>query len=540
VGSAVLKKIMYGFLALVLVTALIVSGCIPKPRPPTTTTSIAAGGTLNLTGIDPLTLDPAKMNEAGSASYVVQIFSGLLKMGDNLEPAPDIAENMPEISADGLTYTFHLRQGVKFHDGKTLTASDIKYSWERAANPATKSPTAGTYLGDIVGVKDELAGKSSQISGVKVVDENTLQVAVDSPKSYFLYKLTYPATFIVDKDNVNRGANWSNQPNGTGPFKVKEWKPEVSLTLENNNLYYAEKPKLNQVKFQYNNTSGDMDLYETGQIDLTGASTLYYDKIMDRSEPFYAELYVSPNLSVEYIGFNSRQPPFDDVNIRRAFNMAIDKDKMINLIYRDMAQKANGILPPGMPGYNQNLVGLAYDVNQAKALIAASKYGDATRLPPISLTFSGEGGGAGPLLQALVFQWKQNLGVEVKIRQVEPEIAAANFAAEVDQLYYFSWIADYPHPQDFLDILFHSGSTYNYGQYSNPQVDSLIQKANQTLNREQSFLLYQEAEQKMVDDAACLPLTFGKNYLLIQPYVQGYAINPLGFATLDKVSILPH
>ncbi len=175
------------------------------------------------------------------------------------------------------------------------------------------------------------------------------------------------------------------------------------------------------------------------------------------------------NLSVDYIGFNCKQPPFDDANIRKAFSLAIDKDKMISLTYRNMAQKAEGILPPGLPGYNKNLVGLDFDVSQAQALIKASKYGDVSKLPPITLTIEGAGGSADPITQALVYQWKQNLGVDVKVRELEPEVYnSSNLSQELDQMYYFGWIADYPYPQDFLDILFNSGSSFNYGGYSNP------------------------------------------------------------------------
>jgi oligopeptide transport system substrate-binding protein len=220
--------------------------------------------------------------------------------------------------------------------------------------------------------------------------------------------------------------------------------------------------------------------------------------------------------------------------------MAIDKEKIITLIYRDMVQKAAGILPPGMPGYNQNLVGSSYDLNQAKALIAASKYGSADKLPPILLTISGEGGGAGSLLQALVYQWKQNLGVDVKVRQIDPQLSASSFDQEVDQMYYFGWIADYPHPQDFLDILFSSNSDYNYGRYSNSEVDSLIQQANRSSDQAQSFTLYQQAEKIIVDEAACMPLSFGKSYTLVKPHVKGFSINALGFAAFSNVSIAPH
>ena len=239
-----------------------------------------------------------------------------------------------------------------------------------------------------------------------------------------------------------------------------------------------------------------MDLYEMGQIDVTGVATAYIDKVKDKAGPFYNELSVSPVLDFWYVGFNCSKPPFDDINIRRAFSLAIDKDKIISLIYRNMWQKANGILPPGLPGYNDKVAGLGFDVDRAKELIRNSKYSDISKLPPIVITAYGYGGDANAVLQAMVFQWKQNLGVEVQIRQLEPDKFSYYLKTEVDQMFDGSWIADYPHPQDFIDILFHSDTNYNYGNYSNPEVDNLIQQANKTISQEQSLALYQQAEQK--------------------------------------------
>jgi oligopeptide transport system substrate-binding protein len=396
-----LKKIIYISLVLILIFASIVNGCgasSTSPSAATTSTSSAAAasgnGILTITNTDPYTLDPATSNEVLSASYIMQIFSGLLKLDNNLEPVPDIAESMPTLSSDGLSYTFHLRKDVKFQDGTAVTATDFKYSWERAANPATNSPTAATYLGDIVGVNDMLAGKANQISGVKVIDNYTLQVTIDSPKSYFLYKLTYPSSFIVEKKNVNSGANWWLKPSGTGPFKVQEWVKNTDFILARNDLYYGDKAKIAQVKMILNSTSSDMDLFETGQIDIANPGAIYSDKIMDPAEPFYQNLSITPDLSLEYIGFNCKQAPFNDANIRKAFSLAINKDTIISLIYRNMAQKADGILPTGLPGYNNNLIGLDFNINQAQALIKASKYGDISNLPPITITIGGAGGSA--------------------------------------------------------------------------------------------------------------------------------------------------
>jgi oligopeptide transport system substrate-binding protein len=495
--------------------------------------------TLNLVDSDPTTLDPAVSSEVTSSQYILEIFSGLLRLDDKMQPAPDIAASMPSVSSDGLTYTFKLRQDVKFSDGHAVTAADFKYSWERAANPATNSQTASSYLGDIVGVNEELAGKSNQISGVQVVDNYTLKITIDSPKSYFMYKLAYPTTFVVEKSNVNSGADWWHNPVGSGPFKLGQWTQNQSLNLVRNDSYYGTKPQLGQVKYQF--YSGlPMDLYETGKVDVTRVSTDYKDAVTDKSGQYYKDLTVSPTLGIFYIGFNCSQPPFDDINVRKAFSLAIDKDKIISLVFKDMQQKANGILPPGMPGYNASVTGLGFNVNQARDLLKASKYGDAAKLPPITLTTYGYGGGINTTLQAMVFQWKQNLGVDVKVRQLEPERYFYNTKMEIDQLFETGWNADYPHPQDFVDILFRSGSAYNYGNYLNIDADSLINQANRTLDSAQSISLYQQAEQIIVNDAACIPISFQESYTLIKPYVKGYTVNPLGFGTLDKVTILSH
>jgi oligopeptide transport system substrate-binding protein len=549
-----LKKIVFGAVALMLITVLILSGCtrpqssstLSAPGQPsvsggvTTSPSAPSGnGVLNLSDIDPITLDPALAAEIQSSQYIMQIFSGLAQMDDKQQPAPDIAQSW-DISQDGMTYTFHLRHDVKFQDGKPLTAGDFKYSWERAANPATNSLTTGTYLGDIVGVKEMLAGKANSISGVKAVDDYTLQVTIDSPKSYFLSKMTYPTSFVVDSKTVASGSNWwRTKPNGTGPFKLGSWTQNKSLTLQRNSLYYGTPPQLSQVNYQY--YSGlPMDLYEMGQVDATGVSVDYLDKVTDKAGPFASQLAITPEYSFSYVGFNCAQPPFDDPNIRKAFSLAIDKDKLVSLVFRNTVQKADGILPPGMPGYNSNLSGISFDVAQAQALIKASKYGDVSKLPSITLTTSGYGGAVGSYLQALVYQWKQNLGVDVKVRQLEPDRYLYNLKTELDQMFDMGWVADYPHPQDFLDILFSTGADNNYGGYSNAQADSLIQQANRTLDQGQSFPLYQQAEQIIVNDAGCLPLFFGKNYTLSKPYVKGYVASPIGINFLKNVSVSSH
>jgi oligopeptide transport system substrate-binding protein len=263
------------------------------------------------------------------------------------------------------------------------------------------------------------------------------------------------------------------------------------------------------------------------------------DRVTDEAGPFHDQLSLVPELSFYYIGFNTQEPPFDDVNIRRAFSLAIDKEKLISLVYVGTMQTAYGALPPGIPGYNDELVGLEYDAEEARALIAQSSYGDASNLPPITLTVGGWGGGITSDIEALVYQWRENLGVDVTVRQIAPERFLYHLDEEIDEMFYGGWIADYPHPHNFLEILFGSGAENNYGGYSNPDFDALLATAAET-DYEASLPLYQQAEQMLVDDAACLPLCFGRNYFLVKPYVSGFKLNVLGFAMLNEVTVVPH
>src|SRR4030042_2020460 len=345
---------------------------------------------LNLYGIDPHTLDPAISGDSTSHQYVTQIFSGLVRLDDNLEPVPDIAEKWT-VSDDGTTYTFFLRKDVKFHDGTRVTALDFKYAWERACNPITGSSTAETYLGDVLGVKEKLAGKNPEISGVIVKDDYTLEVNIDAPRSYFLYKLTYPTTFVIDRKIAESGNNWWHNPNGTGPFKLDEWIKGDRLVLVRNDLYYGEPAKLSKVNF-YLWRGVPIIMYETGEIDATSVPVSFKDKVTDITDPFHDELRIFPEFSFYFIGFNSEKPPFDDYNVRAAFSMAIDKEKITSLIFRDMVEPADGILPGGMPGFNEALVGLEFNPEKARKILEKSSYGSTDNLPPITLTTAGWGG----------------------------------------------------------------------------------------------------------------------------------------------------
>jgi oligopeptide transport system substrate-binding protein len=534
-----MKKLVLLVLSMII-AGMMLTACNPRTVTNTSTqttspsSAVTGGGTLKLYGANPYTLDPAVASDANSSNYILQIFNGLVMLDDNLAPTGDIASGW-QISGDYKTYTFILRENVVFQDGKKLTAADVKYSWERACNPATGSTAAGAYLRDINGAADVLSGTAKEISGVEVVNDYTLRVTIDAPKSYFLYELTYPCAMVVDKNNVTSGEWWRN-PNGAGPFKLKQWQDNSLLELERNSRYFGEKTLLEAIEFQM--LSGrPMSLYETGEIDVAEVDSSYIDRVTDPEQPFLKQLQITPELSFYWIGFNPNEPPFNDINVRKAFTQAIDKDKINKLILRDMVDRADGILPPGLPGYNKSLTVPGFNLEQARANLKASRYGGAAGLPAITLTTSGYGNTMSPILEAMVTQWRENLGVEVKVRQLDPNFYVYNLTAEKDQMFDMGWVADYPHPQDFLDVLFHSGAKNNFAEYVNPALDALLDAAAVEPDTEKSFSIYRQAEQMIMDDAAALPLYFGRNYVLVKPYVKNYNVNAMGFVRLSRVKL---
>lgn len=519
------------------------TGVAPTRAPSSPAGAPSGGNVLRLPGgqggsADPPTLDPALSGDAASAVYIVEIFSGLVSLDPNLKVIPDLAEKW-DVSDDRMTYTFYLRKNAKFQDGRAVTAQDVKYSIERAANPATASPTADTYLGDIVGVKDKLNRKASDVKGVQVVDDYTVKITIDAPKAYFLAKMTFPAAFIVDKNNVERGGRtWTDKPNGTGPFQLKEYVRGQRLILVKNPNYYRDpQPQVPEVDFILGGGSA-MTMYENGDLDSTPVGINDIERVSDPSSPLNKELSVGPELSTSYIVMNVRKPPFDDPNVRKAFAMAIDRQKITDVVYKKMVQPATTIMPPGMPGYADNPSATKYDPAAAKQLLQQSKY--AGKLPDITWTTAGASGGTASDIQAITGMLKDNLGVNISIQQTD----WATFIGQLNdpatnpyQIFDIAWIADYADPQDFIDILFHTGSTQNWAAYSNPDIDKIIDQAGTEKDNATRFKLYQQAEQMILADNPVIPLAYSKQYNLTKPYVKGMIYPPMIIPHLQYVSL---
>ncbi|HZM24651.1 MAG TPA: ABC transporter substrate-binding protein, partial [Anaerolineales bacterium] len=273
---------------------------------------------------NPRDYDPATTYSSGDK----RIFSGLVSFDPQLNLTPDLAERW-EISSDGTIYTFHLRDNAKFHNGRAVTAQDVIYSWERAASPELASETVLTYLGDILGVNEMVSGEADHIEGLNALNAHTLQVTIDAPKPYFLLKLTFPTTFIVDKENVESGDEWYRQPNGTGPYRLTEWVRFERMVYEANEEFYLGAPSIPYIVV--NLYSGDSQgLYETGDVDITNVYSI--ERFTDPSEPLHEELRTGVSLCTGFIVFDTTQPPFDDLNVRKAFSMAFNRQQYIDVV----------------------------------------------------------------------------------------------------------------------------------------------------------------------------------------------------------------
>ncbi|HSJ58893.1 MAG TPA: ABC transporter substrate-binding protein [Anaerolineae bacterium] len=487
-------------------------------------------------GEEPYDLDPAT-TEDGPADYVGHLFRGLVMLDTNLQVVPDLAERW-EISDDGRTYTFFLHPDAVFFDGKPVTAADFKYAWERAADPAVGSTKTRTYLGDIVGVEEKLDGEADAISGVTVVDEQTLQVTIDEPKVYFLAKLTWPSGFVVDRENVESGGDdWWREPNGVGPFRIERWDDDVIVFVRNEG-YYGPLPRLERVVYLLD-AGPSVQLYESGEVDMAGVGASMVERVEDPNDPLHADLHTTANMCTSRIVLDASRPPFDDPLVRQAFSYAVDRDELIEIVFKGALPAAEGPLPPGMPGYSDELEGYRFDPERALELIAQSSYGDPASLPP--LTFTAEGyTGASTSVESLVETWNEVFGIEIQIELLEPFGFVNRIKEEHGHLFMLGWCADYPDPENFVDVLYHSESEENLGRYRNPEVDALLEQARTERDVEARIALYQEAEQAIVDDAVSIWLTHSVSRLLIKPYVHGYEVLPMSVPQLQNVYLDPH
>jgi oligopeptide transport system substrate-binding protein len=438
---------------------------------------------------DLTTLDPQVGYDWQNWSVIKSIFDGLMdyKPGTT-ELEPDLAKEYT-VSDDGLTYTFKLRDGLKFHNGRPVTAADVKYSLERAVNPATQSPGAG-YFSMIKGHDELSTGKAKEMSGIATPDDKTVVFTLTRPDATFLHLMAINFGFVVPKEEVEKaGADWGKKPVGTGAFKFVEWVPGQHIVLERNQDYHrAGVPYLDKLTFEFGQdpTVAVLRLGK-GEVDIVGDGIPPAQFAQIMADPANKDLIaIGDQLHTGYLTMNVTQPPFDNLKVRQAVNMAINKDRIVRLI-NNRGVTATQALPPAMPGYNRQNKGYSFDPEAAKKLLKeAGAENISTELYAMNVD-------PNPRIAQAIQQDLAAIGIKAEIRSLaQAEVIAAGGSGKAPLVWSggMAWIADFPDPANFYyGILGCAGAVeggWNWSKYCNKDLDARAAKADAMVKSDQA------------------------------------------------------
>jgi oligopeptide transport system substrate-binding protein len=481
----------------------------------------------------PNTLDPALASDAYSCTVIAQIYSPLVGLTSNLEPTPQVAESWT-ISRDGRTYVFHIRQGVRFHHGREVTAEDFVYSLTRLfTEPFRSEGLAAGYLDAIQGVPEFLDGKAKTISGIRALDARRLEVRLSRPYRPLLSALALDQTAAVPRELMERHGNavLEVRPVGCGPFRFVRRGESEGVVLGANDEYFMGRPGIDTLIFY--TPPGDV-ISKGADALLDGRATLSALPA-DRVEEFRARPGIVmlrwQDLTLAFVGMNASIPPLNDVRVRQAVALAMDRQGILDLQPEGKAL-ANGILGPGVPGYTPVTKTHPYDVTRAKQLLAEAGYGPDRPLPPIQLYKSVTTNAKVRQIDSFIVRSLEEAGIHVTTHYVTWPVLDDLITARKAPMFSLSWVADIPDPDTFLRALFHSGSSTNYFRYSDATVDSLLDVARGADDPVLRQHAYQRAEERILRQAPFVPLYHPASFIGLREHVIGLEMNPLGISTL--------
>jgi ABC-type transport system substrate-binding protein len=477
------------------------------------------------------TLDPAIGYDWQNWSIIKSIADGLMDYAPGTTNlVPHLAESYT-ISSDGKTYTFKLRRGVKFHNGREVEAADVQYTLERVLNPKTQSPGAGFYTG-IAGSKAFADGKAKTLAGVKVPDRYTVSITLDKPNAAFLHVMALNFAHVVPKEAVVKaGADFGHKPVGTGAFMVKEWVLGQRLVLVRNPNYFIKgRPYLNQITFQVGVEPNVAFLkLQRGEVDILGDGIPPADFLKVMADSKLNKLVaVGDQLQTGYVTINTQVAPFTDVRVRRALNMAINKTRIVRII-NNRAIPATQVLPPLMPGYDKSYKGYAYDPAQAKKLLAEAGYPNG-----FSTALYANNTDPNPRIAQAIQQDLAAVGVkaELKTQAQSTVIEAGGTKGQAPLIWSggMAWIADYPDPNDYywpiLACAALAPGTWNWAWYCNQDVEKMVEEADAMVRADQATARaakFRQIYRKIMDDAPWIPIFHEKRYTMHAARLGGLA-----------------
>lgn len=520
---------------------------------------------------DIASFDPGVATDTTSSQAINMVFTGLVELDDQLNIKPQLAKSY-EVSDKGLTYTFHLRPNLTFSDGTKLDASDVAYSIDRALSPEinNQSGVALTYLGLIKGAPERTAGKIKSVigTGVIVKDPNTVVIKLNTATAYFLGALTYPTSFIVEKSVIAKyGSHWTDHLNenggqgGAGPFKVKEYSHSTGIKFVPNDNYYGAKPQLKEVDYlPYKDRQTSYNAYLADQVDISDIPLPQFRQAKSR-----ADFKQNNALTIFYVGMNYKVKPLNNINIRQAMSLALDRDIVVKAAWQGAYTPTCHIVPNGQYGYNANLTcpaGADIHGDKAKAVELFNKglaEEGLTRqtFPQITLTYPNQSPEASNEAATETQMWKNVLGITiigtaVSQNSIYTQMAQTQGNDGPLQMWLAGWGADFPDPQDWITLQFGAGepnNAYNYGDNASSTVakQKAVQRqmlaADVMVDKAARLNAYNKIEQQLVDDVAWLPIYQRPDARLIKNYVVGLKFSAASIIAPDswaKVYIAQH
>ena len=498
----------------------------------------------------PTSLDPGVVQDGDTLDVIQQIYEGLVTWSPENTVVGALAETW-DVQDGGRTYVFHLRHGVMFHSGRECKAQDVKWSIERNTVNGLQSETVDAYLSDVVGLSAVVAKQKAKklddppeiidIPGIKVIDDYTLEIDLSKPTPYFLGKLTYLVSAPMDKDFAPLGKEMTSvdQMVGTGPFKIQRYDRDQLIVLTAFDGYHGGRPKLDRIErpvvqdpatrlLKYK--SGEVDMVMLERQDIKGLKGTEYE----------AQLNYYQRPSIWYLGMNQNMlPQFKDKRVRQAIAMAVNKERIVNEVLSAQNTIANGIIPPGVPGYRPNAPSLKFDPDKARTLLVAAGYPGGKGFPELTMTYREGRPDIELAAAAVASDLKQYLGITVHLQTMEWRAYLDKYNKHQQTFFHMRWAADYLDPENFISHMLASYGPENKVDYHNAKFDALCSQADSILDMAQRVPLYQRAEDIVLDDAVWVPVYFQRDAELQRPWVKNMRESLFGHLPHTTTEIVP-
>lgn len=478
---------------------------------------------------DPAMVDPITYSELVAGDVMTQMYESFTAIDAQGNVIPALAESWEPLDGN-LGFRFHLRQGVKFHSGREFTAKDVKYTLEQLLIPENKGGLNAGYAELVAGADKVKDGSTTELSGVTILDDYTVEIHFDAPNVLFPI---YPLYIFDAGVAAEAGADWLTRVSaGTGPFKLDKWNRGQDVHLVAHDGYWRGAPALEGVHFLIvPEMSTALSMFEAGELDVLRADSSLYRQIF-ADAGLKDQTLTSPTAQVRYVAMNpDHYAPFKDVKVREAVCISYNQDEMIEGLYEGAGEAHFGAITPGVAGYSPDMPEIKYDPERAKALLAEAGFPEGTGLPPLKLNDTATSKTEDLYL---VSKW-QEVGFPVELEILERGAMLKGMNSQQVAFFPWGWSADYPDGLNFLLDLWYSKSPYNKG-YSNPDFDALIDQAKATADNAARYQIYHQAEKLLLSDWGMCPKPLRLQVLLVKPGVEGLRLTPFRLLPFEGVT----